>query len=88
MPSKRAKHKKRCSLPLAKNARVRAGILRLELLDGRLFFFPMAGFPVISAYPVSAQKNVRVIFGGTGISWPDLGYELGVGGLVRQATTV
>lgn len=74
----------RCEQPAAKRVAVVGDRLRVDLEDGRKLDLPLRWFPIVDAAPLRAQRKVRVIFAGTGIEWPDLGYELGVGGLARQ----
>ena len=79
------KAKKSCNdYPLAKSARVVNDNLRINLRDGRVLTVPLKQFPELRLAPAKARRKVRAAWGGTGIDWPDLRFELGVGGLVRQ----
>ena len=69
--------------PLARRVRVDRDHLALELRDGRKFTVPLKWFPNVDLAPPAARRDVRVD-GGVGIHWPRLGFELGVGGLVRE----
>lgn len=69
--------------PLARKARVVGDTLELTLLDGKKYGVPLRWFPGIANAPLAAKRKV-VVDGGVGLKWPILGYELGVGGLVRK----
>ena len=83
MPFKQ-KPKPACSQPLARRVAVVGRELVVDLQDGRRLVLPLRWFPLVSLAPEKARRKVRVIFAGTGIEWPDLGYELGVDGLSHQ----
>jgi hypothetical protein len=68
---------------LARHVQVQNKNLVLSLHDKRTVKIPLQTFPGIRLAPAAAQRNVRVVNGGTGIYWPILGHEFGVGGLVR-----
>jgi len=73
-----------CKQLAARRVLVDGNRLRIDLEDGRSLSLPLRWFPIVNAAPRRARQKVCVIFAGTGISWPDLGYELGVEGLSRQ----
>jgi hypothetical protein len=69
--------------PLARKARVVGDTLEVTLLDGEKYSVPLRWFPGIASAPLAAKRKV-VVDGGVGLRWPILGYDLGVGGLVRR----
>lgn len=81
------KHKICDDYPIAKSAKVINDQLQVKLTDGRTLSVPLSQFKQLKLAPADARKVVRPIFGGTGIDWPNLRFELGVGGLVRQCQT-
>jgi hypothetical protein len=68
--------------PIAKKVRVEGDYLALQLTDGRKFDVPLKWFPSLRHAPTEARKVVRNDV--VGVRWPILGFELGVGGLVRE----
>ncbi len=83
MKRKAVKDKRCIDYPAAKKVRVEGDHIALQLVDGRQFNVPLKWFPGLNLAPVAARRDVRVDLG-VGIRWPRLGYELGVGGLVRE----
>jgi hypothetical protein len=71
-------------MPLAKKARVADDHLYVTLRDGRVLNLPLSWFPTLNHSPGKARFRVRLVGPGVGLEWPDLGYELGVGGLACQ----
>lgn len=70
--------------PTAVRARVNGTDVTVQMRDGRGFTFPMAWFKGLAMAPEPQRSKVRVMHAGTAIGWPDLSYELGVGGLLHR----
>lgn len=81
MPSKRRPGK---PPPFARRARVRNTTLEIDLDNGTTVACPLDAYRGIALAPERARRHVRVIRPGIGLRWPDLGYELGIEGLLRQ----
>jgi len=71
-------------MPLARRVAIVSDRLRLTLEDGRVIERPLRWYPIPSIAPERVRRKVRVAYAGSGIVWPDLGYELGVDGIIRQ----
>ena len=69
--------------PLACSASVEGNYLHVCLRDGRSFRIHLSTFPSLFLAPEPARSHIRIVRPGIGLRWPDLGYELGVGGLVN-----
>lgn len=52
--------------------------------NGETIVCSLDPYPGIRLAPERARRNVRIIRPGIGLRWPDLGYELGIEGLLRQ----
>jgi hypothetical protein len=87
MPSKRRKGE--CDPPpFAKRATVVGTNLRIALDNGTIAVCPLDPFPGLVLAPKRARHHVNVIRPGIGLRWPDLGYELGVEGLLRSCKII
>lgn len=82
MSAKRQRHTS-CDTPLARSVRVVGDYIDLKLVDGREFQVPLEWFPGLRLAPERIKRRVK-LDSPAGITWPDIGYELGVGGLVRR----
>jgi hypothetical protein len=85
MPSKR-KLGRRKPPPFARSAKVIGTTLEISLDNGTTAVCPLDPYPGIKLAPERARRRVRVIRPGIGLRWPDLGYELGIEGLLRNCT--
>jgi hypothetical protein len=73
-------------MPLARRARVTSTELHVDLRDGRHLVVPLREFRVLELAPRHAREKVTIMRPGIGLVWRDINFDLGVGGLVRQAT--
>jgi len=58
--------------------------LHVELDDGRVVSTPMQLYPELQAATLLQLGNYLIIRRGTCIQWPDLGYQLGIEGLIAH----
>lgn len=72
--------------PFARRAKVEGNILEILLDDNTTATCTLDAYPGITLAPEHARRRVRVIPPGIGLRWPDLGYELGIEGLLRQCS--
>ena len=69
--------------PFAVKAKVRGTELEILLDNGATARCSLTPYRGLALAPERARKRVRVIPPGIGLRWPDLGYELGIEGLLR-----
>lgn len=81
MPSRRKSDK---PPPFARSAKVKGTTLEIALDNGTTVTCSLDHYPGIKLAPERARRRVRVIRPGIGLRWPDLGYELGIAGLLRR----
>lgn len=81
MPSKRASS---CDLVLATKVTVVGKRLKVKLDNGKTLDLPLTWFPSVNLAPGKVRRKVQIIRPGIGLEWPDISYELGIGGLCRQ----
>lgn len=73
---------RRASEAVALRVSVKAEALEVELADGRTITAPVAWFPRLAHGNSDDRGNWRLIGGGTGIHWPDLGEDISVESLL------
>jgi len=87
MPS-RPKSGRRRPPPFARSAKVVGTMLEIALDSGATVECSLDPYPGIMLAPERARRRVRIIKPGIGLRWPDLGYELGIEGLLSQCRRV
>lgn len=69
--------------PKAKQVRVTADEILLDLADGRRLAVPVAWFPRLLNATELQRQNFELLGDGIGIHWPDIDEDLSVAGLLR-----
>jgi hypothetical protein len=62
----------------ARNVRVDAEAITVELKDGRVVSAPIGWYPRLSQGTPVERNNWRLIAGGLGVHWPDLDEDISV----------
>jgi hypothetical protein len=71
------------SNPKAKQVRVTADEILLDLADGRRLAVPVAWFHRLLNATELQRQNFELLGDGIGIHWPDIDEDLSVAGLLR-----
>jgi len=74
--------------PAPRSVKVEDDTLTMHLDNGKTVTCSLRPFRTLMLAPERARRRVRIIGPGIGISWPDLGYDLGVEGLLRTCRPV
>lgn len=69
--------------PVAKNVRLNAEMLWIELADGRQLGTPLAYFPRLLKATEQQRQNVIISGGGTGLHWEDIDEDISVKALLK-----
>lgn len=64
------------------------GLLKVELVDGRVITARYDGFPRLRDATKAQRDNWQLIGRGVGIHWPDVDEDLSTDGLLRDAVSV
>lgn len=63
------------------SVRIAAGMLRVQLQDGREIATPLEWYPSLTEATPEQQSNVELSM--SGIHWPDLDEDLSIAGMLR-----
>src|SRR5437016_14226625 len=69
--------------PTAKNVKVTADTLIVELRDGRTVSVPVSWYPRLAEGSPSERRRWELLGPGIGIHWPDLDEDISVDGLLQ-----